>query len=112
MKFLIIAGAKEAFLQSTGSVIRQMIAANRDIINRQKEEGKVLDAYFDMEGQANVMICQFDSAGEMWEAINELPASGLWDWTIKPLIDWNEAYETILKNMEKGDEIMPGGSVK
>ena len=114
MEFLVISHMREPFLASVPqSVMRQILEARREITRRQKEAGKIVKVNAIPGWGRNMTIYKCDSTEEFQKLINEVPAMGMcFSHEAYALSDDDEAIKAILENMEKGDEIMPGGSVK
>ena len=112
MRFLVMCKWYEITGLLPGSVIRQAILSLRDVMKRQKEEEKVTEAQWMITGNRWFIIYECESVGVLWKYLNELPLAGHIDKEVFPLMDFDEATDVIMENMEAGDNMMPGGTVK
>lgn len=108
MKFLLISSMKDVFLTLPSSVIRQLIQATHDSMNQQKEAGKVSEMYWIPGWNRFMAIYECASAEELWKNINEIPAVTFFNFEVYSLIDYNEAMNVALENMERADRLFPG----
>ena len=112
MKFLVIMSPKDQFFASPFSVQRQIFTQFRDILNQMKNEGKIVDIYLLPGRFGHMFILESKDGDELWEQLNSVPGIGIMNVQVEPLADFNQGFDVVFKNMEKGDEMMPGGTVK
>ena len=114
MEFLVITHFRDSFVASAPeSVMRQIWEAEHEMINRQMEAGKIVKAYEITGWQRRAIIFKCDTSEELQQIMTEVPAYGKACYhEVYALSDYNETYKNTLKNIELGDDIMPGGMVK
>ena len=112
MRFLCTMTFSEKMSAFPVSVLRQSLMQLRDVINRMKDEGKIIDIYTVTDRMGYVLIIECENGEELYDSINIFPLAGAWGWNIDALTDFNHSLDTTLRNMEQVDDILPGGSVK
>ena len=101
----------QAIMTMPTSVIRQVFTAFADTVNQQIEEGKT-EAYYRPRDTSFVIISEGETVEDAYKTISKIPVAGIFDIEFDPLIDFNLAIKFGLENLEAGDDIMPGGTVK
>ena len=112
MKFLVMMTPRETFYTQPFSVQRQIFTRACDILNQMKNEGKI-EVMYTLPGRFGIMfILESKNGEELWEQLNRVPGIGLTNIQVEPLSDFNQGFDAVFKNLETGDEMMPGGTVK
>ena len=114
MEFLVITHSRDSFVANTPeSVIRQILESQRKIVQQQIETGKIVRANIITGWNRRMFIYNCDTHEELQQLLLEVPAGGKAFYNeVYPLSDFDASVEIGLKNIEMGDDIMPGGTVK
>ena len=81
-------------------------------MNQQKAAGIVSEVYFKPKDSSWVIIHECESFEEVARHMFKIPAFGIFDVGTEILADFNECINGILENIQTGEDIMPGGTVK
>jgi muconolactone delta-isomerase len=108
MKFIVI-GTQRDVLPPV-SVMRQVIEADKPVIEQQKKAGKLLEMYWVPGWGRGISIMEAKSTEEIFQNISEMPCSILMNYEVYPLANYDEVHKMMterLKAMEKMMTVPP-----
>jgi muconolactone delta-isomerase len=76
-------------------------------MNQQKQAGKVLEIYYIPGWERSVAIGEAESAEDLVKILNEMPGSGLIDFKIYPLADFDESMKYVIEALKKAEQQFP-----
>ena len=110
MKFLITGKMKDMALAVPIPLYRQLTEAGVAVINKQKKEGKVQEAYWIPGVGTTVIIGEANTAEELVKNFNEAPISAYMSFEIFPLADFNESMKIIIERLKAAEKLFPSAA--
>ena len=93
MKFIKIGVHNESFWTSPPADMAQLLKAQAVWLEKQKKQGKLLEAYFMPGCLHNITIWEFESAEEIDQHFRDDPLSLAFVWEIHPATDLFEHFK-------------------
>jgi len=107
MKFLTISKMKDTASTVPPSVMRPLMEATADLVNREMKAGKILEAYFMAGSGSSMVIAEAKSAEEIVQRTSALPVSGFMDFETYPLADFNESMKAYIESYKAAEKMFP-----
>ena len=108
MKFLTIAKMKDTASTVPPSIMRPLMEATLDLMNREMKAGNVLEAYQMAGSERTMVISEVKSAEDIVQKISAIPVSGFMDFETYPLADFNESMKAYIESYKAAEKMFPG----
>ncbi len=110
MKFITFGTAKEG-MNLPPAALRSLIEATAADTKKQKQAGKVLEAFYIPGVGKTIVISEQDSAADLAKSLFSVPAFAFMDFESYPVMDMEEAM-TMLVDTMKAMEKVPAGAAR
>ena len=107
MKFLTITNMKDTASTVPPSVMRPLMEATLDLMNREMKAGRILEAYFMAGSGRSMIITEAKSAEEIVQRISEVPIEAFMDFETYPLANFNESMKVHIENLKRAEKMFP-----
>jgi muconolactone delta-isomerase len=108
MKFLTIVKMKDTASTVPPSVMRPLMEATLDLMNKEMKAGRILEAYFMAGSERSIVIGELKSAEELVQVQSTLPVGGFMDFETYPLADFNESMKAWIEAYKAAEKMFPG----
>jgi hypothetical protein len=108
MKFLTISKLKDTASTVPPSVMRQLMEATFDLMDKETKAGRYLGYYFIPGWGRIVTISEVKSAEEIVQRHSRLPVGAFLDFEVYPLADAFESLKTSIEALKAAEKMFPG----
>ena len=107
MKFLTITKTKDVGATVPPSIMRPLMEATLDVMNKEMKAGRILEAYFMAGSGRTVVIAEAKSGEEIVQMIVALPIAGFMDFETYPLASFNESMKMEIEALKAAEKMFP-----